>query len=539
MGMISIWSLIQSFASVLLPMVYMAIVIIFFIMWGIQTNHPYKPNVMEPDRHIYYPFRYNLKFKVFLILTLFGFVCVILPLGIGVLAHVIFGFDSMIAGGIVAAIGLIINILVIAHSFKPKIESVVVDKRGITIKRENEDDEFYPVSLFEHYIIPTKNQAFRLVFNEDGTKKEVYLPWLCVKDLIRVGDDLSYVRKNGVLPGSAPSPKPQAKPEPKAPTQQIQTAQDDLRSDPVKYDAYLRGVLDKMNEMDKSIIVGYLKRDDKMQAIKECRERTGVGLIYARDLVERYMTKLDVEVPKSQTKDPDEELMKESLAEIEELVADKPRYHTFLSECLFDMPVEDRSAVMNLTDKGELVMAIKECRDRTGLGLRFCKDLVQRFLSFPDLGNYKARIYLKDTYVTDIENLLREYDDIYSDEKPQIEKIDRFIGTTWCYIELKNERNTFWHYVNLVLWMSQCSKTLFGYAIPVKNNADMIIIHPDFDDPLGEACDGVMNNCYFNFNVPDHFVTWREEIEQEFDPQTYLSQIIKDDLRDIEHELIF
>lgn len=457
--MSSSWYVITQSALYLLPMVYIAIVIITFVMWGIQGNHPYKPADLEKDKHVYYPYKHTVKFRIFLTLTLIGFLCALLPLFIGLMAHTIFASDPWIVGGIAAGVGLLITIFAITRPLEPKIECVVVDANYLTIKRKNKDDETHRSTMYKHYIRQTKHQSFRLVFDDyEEKEKEVYLPWLCPRERVMVAEDLGCLRKNGVLPNWKNYYKPEQLKQREAqpqPNNQIQEAakqfaaeQEALVSDPVKYDAYLRGILSSMSIADRNVVIG-------------------------------------------------------------------------------------------LTCKGENLLAIKECRERTGIGLKYAKDLVENYMTFPDLRKYTTRIYMRDITIPEIESLLREYGELYTDESGSIiTKTDNVSGTFWNYIEFSQKTGRagnalFWDYLNILLWMTQRTNCLFGYAVSSKKNLMPVITFPKADDSLGETCVGVMYKSYFKFVVPDHTVTWGNNVAVDFDPEKYISSVVNEDVSGI------
>lgn len=457
--MSSSWYVIEQSALYLLPMVYIAIVIITFVMWGIQGNHPYKPADLEKDKHVYYPYKHTVKFRFFLTLTLIGFLCALLPLFIGLMAYTIFAIDPWIVGGIAAGVGLLITIFAITRPLEPIIECVVVDANYLTIKRKNKDDETHRSTMYKHYIRQSKHQSFRLVFDDyEEKEKEVYLPWLCPRERVMVAEDLGCLRKNGVLPNWRNYYKPEqlkqreAQPQPNNQIQetakQFAAEQEALVSDPVKYDEYLRGILSSMSIADRNVVIG-------------------------------------------------------------------------------------------LTCKGENLLAIKECRERTGIGLKYAKDLVENYMTFPDLRKYVTRIYMRDITIPEIESLLREYGELYTDESGSIiTKTDNVTGTFWNYIEFSQKTGRpgnalFWDYLNILLWMTQRTGCLFGYAVSGKNNLQPVIVFPNASDSLGETCVGVMYKSHFNFAVPDHTVTWGNNVAVDFDPKKYISTVIGEDVSGI------
>ena len=457
--MISPWYVVAQSALYLLPMVYIAVVIITFVMWSIQGNHPYKPADLEKDKHVYYPYKHTVKFRFFLTITLLGFLCALIPLFVGMMAKTLFDINPWIVGGIVAGIGLLITIFAISRPLKPQIECVVVDSNYLTIRRKDKEDETYRSTMFKHYIRQTQHQIFRLVFDDyEEKEKEVYLPWLCPRERVMVAEDLGCLRKNGVLPNWKNYYKPQQ----------------------VKH--------------------------NQAQA---------------------------------QTNDKIQEAAKKFAAEQEELVNDPVKYDNYLRGILSSMSIADRNVVIGLTSKGENLRAIKECRERTGIGLRYAKDLVENYMTFPDLRKYTTRIYMRDITIPEIESLLREYGELYTDESGSIiTKTDNVAGTFWNYIEFsqktgKASNALFWDYLNILLWMTQRTHCLFGYAVSDKKTLLPVIAFPDSNDALGERCLGVMYKSHFSFAVPDHTVTWGNNVATDHDPEKYISSVIGEDVSGI------
>ena len=60
--------------------------------------------------------------------------------------------------------------------------------------------------------------------------------------------------------------------------------------DPQGYDEYLKKMAARLTFEDKRKILSLIASGDKIAAIKVCREGSGAGLKYARDLVEEAST---------------------------------------------------------------------------------------------------------------------------------------------------------------------------------------------------------------------------------------------------------
>lgn len=65
-----------------------------------------------------------------------------------------------------------------------------------------------------------------------------------------------------------------------------------MREDPVRYGEYMRRYAAKLDAEQKRQIVQKAERGEMLQAIKQCREQTGLGLREAKEMVEAYKTYL-------------------------------------------------------------------------------------------------------------------------------------------------------------------------------------------------------------------------------------------------------
>lgn len=62
----------------------------------------------------------------------------------------------------------------------------------------------------------------------------------------------------------------------------------DISADPEKYDAYLKKAASRITIDDKKKIISLIESDQKILAVKICKETTGEGLKAAKDLIDNY-----------------------------------------------------------------------------------------------------------------------------------------------------------------------------------------------------------------------------------------------------------
>ena len=216
-----------------------------------------------------------------------------------------------------------------------------------------------------------------------------------------------------------------------------------------------------------------------------------------------------------------EDVIKNSAEMFEQLVNDPIRYRAYLENVLSQISFNKKDQIIRTVIKGDKAEAMRECQRTTKEGLRVVKDLMADYLIFPNLKYFSSRIYIKDATRADIEDSLREYGEIYTDTSSGNAYIGAVYGTDWNYVEFYAAVTdpasfTFDIFLNLVIWMSQKSNTIFAYAKPNQTAptldgsalaavgawADITPFYAtiDTDDSLGESCVGVLNNKNFRFD---------------------------------------
>ncbi|MCR4585347.1 MAG: hypothetical protein K5686_06435 [Lachnospiraceae bacterium] len=224
-------------------------------------------------------------------------------------------------------------------------------------------------------------------------------------------------------------------------------------------------------------------------------------------------------------------------AEQEALVNDPVRYRQYLEGVLARIPLENKFQLTTMFKNGQKAEAMREAQRISREGLRVVKDLCENYLIFPDLKYFTPRIYIKDASRLDIEASLRDYDGIYQGMNASSAYIGAIYGTEWNYVEF-SYTISFDTFLNLLIWMSQKSQTIFAYAKPngmtppadssavgeVGNWADRRPFYatPDPYDGRGESCTGILNNKSFRFNVPGMTITYGDALQEGFDIEAYL-----------------
>lgn len=134
----------------------------------------------------------------------------------------------------------------------------------------------------------------------------------------------------------------------------------------------------------------------------------------------------------------------------------------------------------------------------------------------PDLTAYRKAMLLHHVSFQEVDTLLKKYAALYSGEKQLA--CDFFYtslpgDTAWLYLEFPNFENcphslNFWHYQNLLIWLSQKSDKEFCLAIPKNQNSPLFLSTVDRKNPYGDSCVGIYADRDFYFEVPGDVFEW-------------------------------
>ncbi len=199
-----------------------------------------------------------------------------------------------------------------------------------------------------------------------------------------------------------------------------------------------------------------------------------------------------------------------------ELVNDYRRYPRYLEDVLTSkLTYEKRMKYSDMIQNGEKNEAVRDCQRTCGEGLRIVVDLVERYLTFPDLRMYSSRIYMTGCSGEQIRESLDNYCSIYTEpvfnSAPSIFEVN---DTSWMLVEVDCK---FTDYINLVLWLSDLDSQLFAYAKPFKEDMPFVYAVPDKTDRNGETCVVYKADASWKFNVPELLFKWVEPLPPEFD----------------------
>ncbi len=178
------------------------LIIIGLIIWGViqsvrDKKVPARQSEQWPDRHLYYPHQESRALQVckcegivFLFFIVIGLISIYL-----FQYHIIFllpGFGSIVYGFI--QIGKTIT----RYS---KVESVTVDRKGLTIRQRSGLTEFYAYQDYQESPDGGNRKSF-IFKNNDGKKTSLRLNYLSPEDRDAIAFDLQSLQMTGKLPDS-------------------------------------------------------------------------------------------------------------------------------------------------------------------------------------------------------------------------------------------------------------------------------------------------------------------------------------------------
>lgn len=149
---------------------------------------------------------------------------------------------------------------------------------------------------------------------------------------------------------------------------------------------------------------------------------------------------------------------------------------------------------------------------------------------WPDLTDYRKAVLLHNISFQEVDTLLKEYAVICSGGK-QI-TCDFFYTSLpddkeWLYLEFPNFEEAphylnFWHYQNLLVWLSQKADKEFCIAIPKNQYQPLFLSTMDKNTPHGDSCVGIYADRDFYFGIPGNLFEWGPVPTSAFDVAGFL-----------------
>lgn len=243
----------------------------FFIFKTIFPPKAKKPKELRANEHVYYPMRFFI--SVWKLSAEYILMIAFLT------SFRLWSMSYWSAGKNVAIGSLTIGLILIFLPFERKVKRVIVDAKGVTIEyRYGASVSYSP----QQYV---KCEKRHLVFQDaGGAQRPVSFRFLCMDDRYAVGEDLNALKQTGKFPAAAKLEEAQKKAD-----QQFHEEKQRLYANTKRYAAYLqKEAAERLTGLQMQELVRMIKSGDKMNAIKRCREWTGLGLKEAKDMVDQY-----------------------------------------------------------------------------------------------------------------------------------------------------------------------------------------------------------------------------------------------------------
>ena len=445
---------------------HFACTIVLLVRWAILRSARSRDRIIRPDMHKYAAIRYPKSFKVLAVIVIGGYLLVIIPAIVYAFIMGMTDYDPLIPVAAAAVLGLCgtvgIGMIPMCHQEV----SATVDLRGLTIEYQDGEKKTVGVRGYKGYIGQTKKHGFRLVFeDDDGKDVYFYIPFLSERDAIAVGKDLNTLRDHGYI-------------------------------EPPKDNT----------EVAAGPVLTTIRTPEETQKINE-------KLQYTNPI--------------------------NAGGEID----DKVKYRNYLEDVLKKIPYETRDQIIRLTLQGNKAEAMRLCQRVSGEGLRIVSDLFGNYLMFPNLKYFTCRIYAQIIDIEYMRKSFKEYNEVYTDPDKCYISSEGDLDNNWHYIELSAatsnpEDFSFAEFMNILIWMSELTYSVFAYAKPNNTYPGMgnsaidkvgdwtntmpFYAAPDRNDQLTETCTGMMNGKEFNFVVTELNVSYKDEVAQDFDFESYI-----------------
>jgi|GEM_PF-2439895 ribosomal protein L7/L12 len=251
----------------------MGLAFYYFLFWMFFLRKPGKPKEVRANEHVYYPVRFYI--PILKILGVYSALMIIkVSLKLWIQGYWAGGRDVVI---VCAVYGLIILFI----PTEKNVKRVIVNTEGITLECRVGGNIHYAAKQYMGY------EGIHLYFEDpSGIRKTVKLRRWCREDRFAIVQDLNMLKQTGKLTGATAT---NAEEERRKANQQFLEEKQKLYADTKRYEAYLKEEASKrLSTSQKQDLVRMLQSGDKMNAIKQCREWTGLGLKEAKDVVEHY-----------------------------------------------------------------------------------------------------------------------------------------------------------------------------------------------------------------------------------------------------------
>lgn len=157
----------------------------------------------------------------------------------------------------------------------------------------------------------------------------------------------------------------------------------------------------------------------------------------------------------------------------------------------------------------------------------------------PNLTLYKKSIILHNIPLDIVKEQIKEYAGLYEDS---VKKEYNFHMTTlpgnseWVYVEFPyaegiTHYNNFWHYQNLMLWLSMKADMQFCLAFPDSQDSSLFLSQMDTSNSFGDTVIGIFEDRDFSFCVPGSIFKWISLPQTGFNGQEYLDKVFGFDMQ--------
>lgn len=157
----------------------------------------------------------------------------------------------------------------------------------------------------------------------------------------------------------------------------------------------------------------------------------------------------------------------------------------------------------------------------------------------PYLTFYRKAVILHNVPLDIVKEQIKEYAGLYEDpvKKEHNFRMATFSGSSgWVYLEYPYAEGivhykNFWHYQNLMLWLSMKADMQFCLALPESREESLFFSQMDKSNSFGDTVIGIFEDRDFSFCVPGSIFKWIALPQTGFDCKGYLDKVFGFDMQ--------
>lgn len=413
---------------------YFVVLIITVIVGLVERISERKPVYLDPDKRLYYARNRSIGYRFLVRTMLFGGTLIYLPVTVFLITlaycitHDMEGYIAVPIIFISTLVSLAVGIVLFCLSFKikltSKVDHVEVDQSGFKVVYRKKDlrESLYPIAHFKGY----EGKRHDLFFSDSsGNNAHISTSYLGKRYSVALGNDLIALR-NGKQLNKVPVTVP-------AQVTHINDA--DIR-----------------NEVSKSVPAAQKIFENKEEHIKPASDNSACG---NKDLLEKH-SGIPFEYGPLKT-----DISGSILSSYGSSVSDSA-----LSSASTPVSEPSLSLISGTEENVREVASDTKSLDISKTDTSVSKSSAD---GIPDLSSAEIRIYIKNSYRTDIQKTIDAYKKEHSDACVADMTCDSYPGSSWMFVgitygDASDTALIFWNCMEIFLYMKELKKEMILFA---------------------------------------------------------------------------